>query len=72
MLYFLYEDKSLKKVVIYETSKKYLDVKIELEIKQGYKIIGCFGRKDYAEHWLKYHNGQISLKEHKKFLDIYP
>ena len=31
---------------------------------------GQFGRRDYAEHWRDYYNGDISEDKHRKFLGL--
>jgi len=39
------------------------------EMKEfGFNVVGCFGRLDYAEHWMDYKNGIISESDHKMFL----
>ena len=30
---------------------------------------GIFGRRDYAEHWKNYYNGDISEADHEKFIN---
>ena len=39
--------------------------------KDGFNIKGQFGREDYAKHWVDWYNGDMTYKEHRKFLDLH-
>lgn len=32
-------------------------------INRGFEVTGCFGRKDYADCYLDFYNGEIDMKE---------
>ena len=36
---------------------------------QGFKILGIFGREDYANIWKDFYNGEINKDQLNKFLD---
>jgi len=38
--------------------------------KQNIKIVGEFGRRDYAQTWSEFHNGKITREQLRKRLDL--
>lgn len=67
MLYYLIESEN-KNVTIKKienaTDSTYKELK-----NQGFKVVGVFGREDYAKKWQNYYNGKITIEELKKFLN---
>lgn len=47
------------------TDATYLELK-----KEGYDVQGQYGRKDYAEIWKDYYNGNINRKELRNRLKL--
>ena len=65
-MYYLYEHENQVKIYLSSTKTAY-DLK-----KEGFNIVGQFGRSDYANHWADYKNGKITEKEHRIFLGLTP
>jgi hypothetical protein len=64
MKYFLTEEN--EKVSIFETTK---ETHRTLE-EQGIKVVGLFGRVDYANIWCDFYNGKIDRKQLRLKLKI--
>ena len=67
MLYYIIEDENKSayiKKIKGATDATYHELK-----NQCFKILGIFGREDYANIWKDFYNGEINKDQLNKFLD---